>query len=98
MRHDLELRKRVLAMTYLRYAEADLSWRRVSAAARQWFPESDRPQRWTIGAPKSPVRKVYERRQRALAQFLAARRKLTQAKERLGPRCPKVLLLEFSSL
>jgi hypothetical protein len=95
MHKDLELRRRVLTMTYLRYAEADLSWRRACAAARGWFPEGDRPPRWTIGAPKSPMRKVYDRRQRALTQFMAARRKLSQARARLNRKVPEILLLEF---
>jgi len=95
MHNDLDLRRRVLTMTYLRYAEADLSWRRACAAARWWFPDGDRPPRRTIGAPKSPVRKVYDRRQRALAQFMAARRKLSQARARLDRKAPEILLLEF---
>ncbi|WP_320179005.1 hypothetical protein [Roseovarius pacificus] len=95
MHNDLNLRRRVLTMSYLRYAEADLSWRRACAAARGWFPDGDRPPRRTIGAPKSPVRLVYDRRQRALAQFLAARRKLLQARARLDRKAPDILLLEF---
>ena len=95
MHNDLDLRRRVLMMTYLRYVEADMSWRRACAAARGWFPEGDRPPRSTIGAPKSPVRKVYDRRQRALAQFMAARRKLSQARARLDRNAPEILFLEF---
>ena len=95
MHNDLELHRRVLTMTYLRYAEADLSWRLACTAAREWFPKADRRPRWTIGAPKSPVRKIYDRRQRALEQFMVAQRKLSQARARLDRKVPETLLLEF---
>jgi len=48
-----------------------------------------------IGAPKSPVQKVYDRRQRTLAQLMAARRKLSQARARLDRKAPEIRLLEF---
>jgi hypothetical protein len=93
MRNDLDKRRRVLAVTYQRYLEADLSWDRARGAARLWFPEADRPYRWTIGEPSSPVRLLYERRQRALEQFFAARRKLIQARNRKPEETGKVFLL-----
>ncbi|KAA9007782.1 hypothetical protein [Histidinibacterium aquaticum] len=97
MYNDLDRRRRVLIMTYQRYTEADLAWRRACATARGWFPEGDRPPRRMIGGPESPVRKIYDRRQRALEQFMAAERKLSQARARPDRKTPGMLLLEFSS-
>ena len=83
MQDDLRVRRRVLAVTYQRYVEADLSWIRACQAARDWFPADDRPYRRAIGDPSSPIRRIYERRQRALVQLMAARLKLKQAQRRL---------------
>lgn len=92
MRTELERSRRLLAVTYRRYVEAELCWVRARTAARQWFPEASRPYRWTIGSPRSPMRQVYENRQRALLQLAAARRKFRDARARVE-RQPTVIAL-----
>ncbi|MEQ9259466.1 MAG: hypothetical protein RIG84_10220 [Roseovarius sp.] len=92
MRNELERSRRLLVVTYRRYVEAELCWVRARQAAQSWFPQTNRPYRWTIGTPHSPMRQVYENRQRALLQFAAARRKFREAKVRMERR-PRVIAL-----
>lgn len=97
MRQDLEIRRRVLAVAYRRYIEADLSWTRARQAARLWFPEPNRPYRWTIGDPRSPLRQLYERRQKALIRLVAARRKLAEARSPMDRKSVGLFLLVNAS-
>lgn len=93
MDRDLDQSRRLLAMTYRRYIEADLGWVRARRAARAWFPEESQPYRWTMGSPQSRLRQIYERRQRALVQLATARQKFLRAKERMEKRRRVILLL-----
>ncbi|QFT92378.1 hypothetical protein FIU86_05955 [Roseovarius sp. THAF9] len=93
MDRDLDQSRRLLAVTYRRYIEADLGWVRARCAARAWFPEESLPYRWTMGSPQSRLRQIYERRQRALVQLAAARQKFLRAKERMEKRRRVILLL-----
>lgn len=86
MQAELEVRRRLLVVTYRRYLEADRAWNLAVEETRTWFPVTDRPGRSVIGDPGSPVRRAYERRERAVVQIHAARRKLEEAKERLASR------------
>ena len=82
----LQLRRRVLARTWLGYVEADLAWARASRAARAWFPAGQRPDARPIGDPGSRVRRLHEARERALLRFLAARAAFERARTRRRPR------------
>ena len=88
MHKDLEIRRAVLVTTYRRYLEADRAWTVALRETRAWFPAQSRPNRAAIGNPDSPVRRLYERRQRALEQLEIARLKLEVAKRRLAVRTP----------
>jgi len=92
MDRDIDQNRRLLAMTYRRYIEADLGWVRARRAARAWFPEESQPYRWTMGSPQSRLRQIYEQRERALVQLAAARQKFLRAKARMEKR-PRVILI-----
>lgn len=92
MHRDLEQSRRLLAMTYRRYIEAELGWIRARRAARAWFPEGSRPYRWTMGSPRSRLRQIHERRQRAILQLGVARQKFRRAKARMEARRRAILL------
>lgn len=93
MHRDLDQNRRLLAMAYQRYIEAELVWIRARGAARAWFPEDSRPYRWTMGSPQSRLRRIYERRQRAILQLAVARQKFRRAKARMENRRRLILLL-----
>lgn len=86
MQAELATRRRMLAVTYRRYLEADRDLTLALRETRRWFPASSPPYRWTIGDPGSRVRRLYDRRERAVAQLVAARAKLETAKRRLAAR------------
>ena len=86
MHADLETRRRVLLLTYQRYLEADRAWNIAQREIRTWFPTASRPGLATIGSPGSPVRRLYEQRERARLQLDAAHSKLEAAKQRLVER------------
>ena len=93
MTNDVDRSRHLLVLTYRRFLDAELGWIRARRAARAWFPQSSQPYRWTIGSPKSQLRRVYENRQRALLQMEAARRKFQQAKAQLERRQTMITLL-----
>ncbi len=93
MRQELLARRRALIVIYNRYVEADASWRRARHLARACFPEASKPYRWTIGNPRSPVRHLFEQRQKALEQLSAARTKFFAAKKRAAQHNVTVLRL-----
>ncbi|WP_135502061.1 hypothetical protein [Roseovarius aestuariivivens] len=93
MNHELTRKRRLLLVTYKRYLEADLGWSRASSAARAWFPDESRPYRGTMGSPRSPLRRIYEKRQRALLQLAAARAKFREAKAQMEARRTMILCL-----
>ena len=88
MHKDLETRRAVLVTTYRRYLDADRAWTAALSETRAWFPASSRPHRGAIGDPDSPVRRLYERRQRALEQLEIARLMMGAGKRRLAARMP----------
>jgi len=81
---ELAGRRRLLAVTYRRYLDAERAWTMLIRETRSWFPEESRPSRASIGNPGSRVRRAYERRERAMLQLYAARVKLEEAKRRLA--------------
>lgn len=96
MTNDGDRSRYLLVLTYRRYLDAELGWIRARRAARAWFPPSSQPYRWTIGSPESALRKVHEKRQRALLQMEAARRKFQQAKAQSERRQPMIAFLPLS--
>lgn len=83
---QLELRRRVLVVTFRKYLDAERAWNAAMRDARTWFPAGRLPSRSTIGDPGSPIRRLYERRERAVLQLAAARLKLETARQRLEAR------------
>ncbi|GHF51864.1 hypothetical protein [Seohaeicola zhoushanensis] len=92
LRH-LETQRRVLVLTIQRYQEADRDWSAAAREARSWFPGARRGMAVVIGSPGSRVRKLYDRREKALQQLAVARRNLDEAKARLARRHRVMLLL-----
>lgn len=86
MHTDLSIRRRVLILHYRRYLEADRTWKNAREDLKAWFPVARHPEPVAIGNPGSPIRKLYDRRDRALMQLQAARFKLETAKQRLRQR------------
>ena len=86
MHADLVTRRRVLMLTYRRYLQADRAWTVALDAIKGWYPAASRPGAWVIGNPGSPIRRLHERRERALLQLEAARLKLDAARQRLAAR------------
>ena len=102
MHNELVKRRLVLLGIYERYPDADRAWITALHDVKTWFPPSSQPGSSTIGSPGSPVRRLYEQRERALLQLEAARCKLETAKQRLAARHQKaqvsrVVLLTYTS-
>ena len=100
MHIDLKIRRRVLLVTYERCLRADRAWSIALREMRAWFPDTNQPYRSTIGSPGSPIRRLYERRERAILQLETARGKFEEAKRRLAtrrqkPQAPRVLLVTY---
>ena len=98
MHIDLKIRRRVLLVTYQRCLRTDRAWIVALREMKAWFPVTNQPYRSTIGSPGSPMRRLYERRERAILQLETARRKLEEAKRRLAarrqkPQAPRALLV-----
>lgn len=93
MHPDLRAPHRLLARAYTAYVRADHDWRRAAEAAATWFPEPMPPQIPALGDPGSRVRRLYDRRERALIQIHAARAKLEAARLRLERRRATVTIL-----
>ena len=101
MHADLVTTRRVLMVTWQRYLDADQAWNMALRDMNLWFPAASRPVPSRIGDPGSPIRRLYERRERALLQLEAMRLKLDAAKRRSAARKremrgPHVLLITCS--
>lgn len=86
MNTDLLTRRRALLVTYRRYLAADRAWALALREMKTWFPAASRPGASAIGNPGSPIRRLFEQRERALLQFETARLKLEVAKQRFAAR------------
>ena len=100
MHPDLEFRRHVLNLTYERYLVADRAWLDASQDVRTWLPRRARSAIAVIGNPGSPIREIYERRDKALSQLVAVRLKLEEAKRRIEMRSfanrpQKVMLISY---
>ena len=78
MKTELLHHRRALMKAYRRYLAADIAWRHAQEDALAWFPSHARPQVPPIGQPGSPVRRLYDRRERALLRFVVIRRTLNE--------------------
>ncbi len=85
MQSELETPRRLLVLSYRRYIDADREWVIATRRARSWFPASDATRR-AIGHPGSLLRRLYERRERALQQLQIARQEMEKARLRLSSR------------
>lgn len=83
MDEHLEVQRRILIVAYRRYLVADQSLQAARAAALSWFPEAPPRSNMLIGDPGSRIRRLLDRRDRALARLYLARRELEAAKSRL---------------
>ncbi len=86
MHRELAAYRRFLAIAYRQYLEADQALASRLGDMRAFFPADCMPYRGTIGAPGSPVRRLYENRDRALMRLSAARKEFNAAKARLDQR------------
>lgn len=86
MHPDLATRRRVLLVNYRRYLEADQAWNVATREMKTWFPTASQPRPLAIGNPGSPIRRLYEQRERAMLQLEAARLKLEVARKLLAER------------
>jgi hypothetical protein len=86
MTPDLEPRRRALAVFYRRYLVADRALRLAQGEALSWFPRGSRPSVPPIGDPGSPVRRLHDRRDRALQLLVVAHVKLHEARRRSARR------------
>ncbi|MEQ8293422.1 MAG: hypothetical protein RIA08_14550 [Roseovarius sp.] len=93
MHSDLQTRRRVLLVTYRRYLEAERALTLARQEMKAWFPAAARPGETAIGQPGSRIRRVYDRRERAILQLAAAKEKLRIARVRLAARRPAPLQL-----
>ncbi|MFX0541533.1 hypothetical protein ACEWPM_007345 [Roseovarius sp. S4756] len=84
MHTNLATRRRVLLIMYQRYMVADRTWNLAQREMKTWFPAKNQTKSWTIGSPRSQMRRLFEERRRALLQLDAARVKLRTGKQRLS--------------
>ena len=89
MHTDLATRRRVLQLTYQRFLDADRVWSMALRDVKTWFPSANQPNPFTIGNPGSRIRRLYEKRERAMLQLHAARLKLRVARKRMAERSRK---------
>ena len=86
MQSQFEARRRILIAAYRRYLVADLALQSARGAALVWFPEVPARGIALIGDPGSRIRRLYERRERALARLSIARRALEETPHRAQQR------------
>jgi hypothetical protein len=82
MTSDLDFHRRVLVVLYRKYLDADRAWRLAQGEALSWFPLEARPAGSLMGNPGSHLRRLYERRDRALSQFMVVYGEIDQARRR----------------
>jgi hypothetical protein len=85
MHADLAARRRVLLLIYQRYNAAEQAWSVAQRETKTWFPQRHHSPA-IIGDPGSPIRQLYDQRDRAIQQLEVARLKLLVARQRLERR------------
>lgn len=83
MHPSLQSRHRLVVIAYERYSAADMEWRAGLREASRIIPDVVGRSYWKIGNPGSPMRRLFEQRERALETLAVARLKLHVARERL---------------
>lgn len=86
MHEELAAHHRLLAAAYRRYVDADLRLVAALNEMQSFFPVDRVPHRGSVGAPRSPIRRLQEERDRALLRLQSARAKLKTAKARVHER------------
>ena len=84
MHADLAARRRLLLLAYRRYMEADRCWSVAIEDMKTWFPTEGASRLSRIGHPGSPIRLLYEQREKAISRLETARIKLEVGKRRLA--------------
>jgi hypothetical protein len=99
MDEHLEVRRRVLIVAYRRYLVADQALQAARASAMSWFPEAPPRSTMPIGDPGSRIRRLHDRRDRALARLALARQELEEAQKRQRQRrvrtAPRVMYISL---
>lgn len=85
MTPEIEPQRRALLIIYRRYLLADRAWRLAQREAQSWFPSHERPA-VPIGNPGSRIRRLHDRRDRAVEQLEVALLKLHEAQRRAAAR------------
>lgn len=93
MHSHLEAQRRILIVAYRRYLAEDRALQVARSSALSWFPKAPAKATLPIGDPGSRIRRLYERRDRAIARLILARRALEEAQSRLRVRGDRTLLL-----
>jgi hypothetical protein len=100
MHADLHMRRRLLLVSYQSYLKSEAEFDAALRDMRSWFPSGRRPYRASIGNPGSPIRRLYDQRDRALLRLAVAREKFETAKRSLEGRRPvykrRTLLITFT--
>lgn len=78
-----DFHRRVLVVLYRKYLDADRAWRLAQTEALSWFPVDARPGGSLMGNPGSRLRRLYDRRDRALSQFMVVYCEIEQARRRM---------------
>lgn len=102
MHADLATRRRVLQLTYQRYLAADRALEMALREVRAWLPDQAWPSIAIIGNPGSNIRRLFDQRERTVAQLEVARQKLEVARQRLARSlqetpAPRVLQVTYVS-
>lgn len=92
MHEGMENQRRILIIAYRRYLVADRALKAARRAALVWFPDLPPKSAMLIGDPGSPIRRLHDRRQRALARLVLVRQELKTAQGRALPRQGKAPL------
>ena len=79
---DLETRRRAVLIIYKRYLRAERDWQMAQEDVSSWFPAPQPSKAPPIGEPGSRVRRLHDRRDRAVAQLMLAQRQLHELKRR----------------
>lgn len=82
MHPDIRPRQRLLVRCWVRFVAADSAFRQAEQDAMGWFPRPQQKHIMHIGDPGSPVRRLYERRERAMLRLATARMKLETARQK----------------
>lgn len=97
MHPDLRKQRAVLIKASARFERAEADWRAAVTTASKLVPNAHAHSYWSIGSPDSRIRRLYNRRDRALQLFTVAVVKLETARQRLrerqADRGPRTILL-----